>query len=74
MNGRKSVKGCSVWVFPSRLDTKVLAKWFDVKIFNPFCTVWDAFVTQDESDWVSCSSDLHREYCIAQHKELTSYR
>ena len=56
MNRRKSVEGCSVWFFSSRLDTKVFAKWFDVGIFNPFCAVWNVFVIQDESDWEGCSS------------------
>ena len=49
MNCRKSVKRRSVWPFPSRLDTKALAMCFDVRVFNPFCTVWNAFVIQDES-------------------------
>ena len=49
MNSGKGVKGRSAWFFPSRLDTKVLAMWFDVRVFNPFCTVWNAFVIQYES-------------------------
>ena len=52
MNRRKSVKGCSVWFLSGRFDTKLLAEWFDVRIFNPFCTVWNVFVIQDESDLV----------------------
>ena len=50
------VEEYSVWLFfPGRLDIKVLAKWFDVRISNPFCTVWNVLVIQDEFDWVSCS-------------------
>ena len=30
--------------------------WFDVRVFNPFRTVWNAFVIQDESVLGSCSS------------------
>ena len=51
MNGRKSIIGCSVWPFPGGFDTKALAMWFDVRVFDPFCTVWNAFVVQDESAW-----------------------
>ena len=49
MYRRKSVKRRSVWLFPSRFDTKALAMWFNVRVLNPFCTVWNAFVIQDES-------------------------
>ena len=52
--GHESQKECkkvSRLVFFGRLDTEVLAKWFDVKIFNPFCTVWNVSVIQDESTW-----------------------
>ena len=49
MNRRKSVKGRSVWFFTSRLDTKALAEWFDVRVFNPLCTVRNGFVIQDVS-------------------------
>ena len=54
MNRRKGIKGRSVWLFPSRLDTKVLAMRFDVGVFNPFCTIWNSFVIQDESVLGSC--------------------
>ena len=35
--------------FSSRLDTEALAKWFDIGVFSPLCTVWNAFVIQNES-------------------------
>ena len=44
MNCRKGIKGASVWLCAGRLDTKFLAMWFDLRVFNPFCAVWNAFV------------------------------
>ena len=44
MNRRKGVIGRSVWPLSSRLDTEALAMGFDVRVFDPFCTVWNDFV------------------------------
>ena len=44
MNCRKGIERTSVWFYPSRLDAKPLAMWFDLWVFNPFCAVRNSFV------------------------------
>ena len=60
MNRRKGVIGRSVWPLSSRLDTEALAMGFDVRVFDPFCTVWNDFVIQDESTQVVVIFDSRR--------------